>query len=76
MAYTQIELETMITEAKTALHTLMTNRTARVLVDYNGERVEFSIQTASRLEAYIQKLQTQLDALTNARQISPARFFF
>lgn len=49
-----------LTEAKEALHNLQMGKSARVLVDQNGERVEFTPTTVSRLAAYIESLEFQL----------------
>lgn len=47
-------------QAEAAYHDLMTGSSARVVVDQNGERVEFTAANASRLAAYIQELKRQL----------------
>lgn len=49
-----------LSEAESAYHRLQTGASARVIVDQNGERVEFVATTAGRLAAYIQELKRQL----------------
>lgn len=66
---TPSERETLLnrlSEAETAYHRLQTGVSARVIVDQNGERVEFNGTTAGRLAAYIQDLKRQLGLLTCA----------
>lgn len=78
MAYTAEQLQQMIDEASAAYHELVMGNKPRVVVDSNGERVEFTAANSQKLYAYIQQLQAQLDALngqcrpTNA----PLRFIF
>lgn len=47
-------------DAESAYNSLMTGQQARVYVDQNGERVEYSMQKASDLKAYILHLRTML----------------
>lgn len=51
-------------EAEAALHKLMIGRSARVIVDQNGERVEYSAANRARLQAYIDQLKTELGLKT------------
>lgn len=51
---------TRLTEAETALHNLTLGGMARVVVDQNGERVEFAVANANRLRAYVMELKTKL----------------
>ena len=46
-----------LAEAKLALHNLMTGKMASVVVDQNGERVEFSRTNVKDLLAYITALE-------------------
>jgi gpW len=46
-----------LAEAQAAYHALMTGKSARVVVDQNGERVEFTAINAERLLAYIETLK-------------------
>lgn len=58
-------LQTRLAEAEAAYHRLMSGQSARVVVDQNGERVEFSSVSAGSLYAYILRLKTQLAPLLN-----------
>lgn len=60
--------------AEIAYDRLMSGKAPRVLVDGNGERVEFTPANAGRLAAYIVDLQTQL-GLAQVRVIGPMRTF-
>lgn len=51
---------TWLTEAESAYHKLMSGQSARVYVDQNGERIEYSMQKASDLKAYIAYLRSLL----------------
>ena len=48
--------------AREAYHNLMTGAMARVVVDQNGERVEFVATNAYRLAAYIKQLEAECAA--------------
>jgi hypothetical protein len=61
-------------EAEEAYHNLMTGTQAKVVVDQNGERVEFTASNASRLFAYIQSLKKLLNPASHIT--GPARFLF
>lgn len=78
MAYTAEQLTTMLAEARAAYHELMMGNKPRVVVDQNGERVEFVAANSQKLYAYIQSIQGQLDALTTtaAPTNAPLRFLF
>jgi hypothetical protein len=65
-----------LAEAKAALHELQTGRMARVVVDQNGERVEFNMTSADRLRAYINDLEAQLAAGAVPRPRGPIGFIF
>ncbi len=49
-----------LADAETKYHLLLTGQMARVVVDQNGERAEFTSANAARLQAYIQDLKRQL----------------
>lgn len=57
-------LQARLDAAEEAYHQLMVGNSARVVVDQNGERIEFTAANAARLQAYIAKLQFQLDNST------------
>lgn len=62
--------------AEAAYHDLMTGRSARVVVDQNGERVEFTAANAPRLQAYIESLKEQISGLTSSQARGPLAVFF
>lgn len=53
-------LQERIADAKVALHDLMTGRRVRVVVDQNGERVEYSAANRADLSSYIAMLEAEL----------------
>lgn len=70
-AYCGPTIQTRLNEAQTALHMLQMGQSARVIVDQNGERVEFTAANRTSLQAYVQDLQRQLgQGSTNYRPIS------
>lgn len=68
--------QALLDDAKKAYHNLMTGTSARVIVDQNGERVEFTSINISKLYAYIQGLEALCGIPTIARPGGPAGFFF
>lgn len=66
-------LQEQLDEAKREYHALMVGLKARVVVDANGERVEFTVANRAALLAYIQELEAQL---VGVRTSGPARVFF
>lgn len=78
MARTAQQLVDLITDATAAYHELQLGRAPRVVVDANGERVEFTQSNRQELYRYITQLQSELDALTitPAPSRGPARFLF
>jgi hypothetical protein len=62
-------------EAKKAYHALNTGTLARVIVDQDGERVEFNTANRANLYQYIKELETELGFnLNNA--YPPIQFTF
>lgn len=57
-------LTTRLEEAEAAYHSVLMGRSARVFVDQNGERIEYTASNATRLAAYIAELKRQLDCTT------------
>jgi len=49
--------------AEAAYHTLMLGQSARVVVDQNGERVEYTPANSTKLAAYINELKRQLGTI-------------
>lgn len=68
----------LLAEARTAYHALVTGTSARVLLDQNGERVEFTAANRQALYNYIMELERQLNPLPTGAQPSnaPATFIF
>jgi hypothetical protein len=46
-----------LADAKAQLHLLLTGQQARVFVDQNGERVEYTGANRADLKAYVQQLE-------------------
>lgn len=73
MATTQERLD----EARAAYHKLQTGTMARVVVDQNGERVEFTAANRQDLYDYIKRLEGELGTPGAVpANIGPAGFFF
>lgn len=71
------QLKSTLTEATDAYHQLATGRMARVFVDSNGERVEYTATNAAVLQQYIAGLQRQIAAIEQGRNnYAPMRFQF
>lgn len=71
-------LAAQLKDAEAAYHRLMTGTSARVVVDQNGERVEFTATNRQQLYAYIQGLKSKLGLLTPGcgAPLGPASFTF
>lgn len=71
-------LQQQLAEAKAAYHSLQTGTMARVVVDQNGERVEFVAANAQKLYSYIQLLESQCPCapVSLANTYAPAGFIF
>ena len=72
-------LEKQLAEAQAQYHTLMLGTAARVIVDQNGERVEFTAANKGNLVNYILSLKAQLGMFTPAcggLPLGPAGFVF
>jgi hypothetical protein len=59
-ALISIDYAALLNEARAAYHELMTGRQARVFVDQNAERIEYTLASAPRLAAYIAQLERML----------------
>lgn len=53
-------LQERLKDAKEALHDLMTGRSVRVVVDQNGERVEYTAGNRRDLQNYISSLEAEI----------------
>ena len=65
-------ITTQLAEAKAAMHELMLGNKPRVVVDQNGERVEYTQANKRDLQSYITRLETQL----SGKAVAPARVWF
>jgi hypothetical protein len=66
-------LQTRLTDAEQQLHLVVTGQAARVFVDQNGERIEYTAANRGSLQAYIMSLKSQLGKLNIA---GPMRVWF
>lgn len=69
-------LKNKISDAETKYHALMTGTMARVIVDQNGERVEFTTVKRADLYSYIQQLKSLLPDDFPVQVARPIRFLF
>lgn len=60
----------MLNDARAQYHLLQTGNKAKVVVDQNGERVEFTAITADKLAQYIKSLERLLGG---SGSLGPAR---
>jgi hypothetical protein len=60
-----------LADAKAAYHKLQTGTMPRVVVDQNGERVEFTAANKANLYGYIQQLEAQVAACSGAAVFTP-----
>jgi len=74
-AYAAPTTQTLLNDAKAAYHRLQMGTSARVVVDYNGERVEYTAANRVSLAQYIQSLETQLNGISYGR-VSPGGAYF
>lgn len=65
-----------LVEAENAYHALMIGQSALVVVDSNGERVEYNRSNAAKLAAYIEDLKRQIAAGSTPRRLGPAGAVF
>lgn len=73
-----INKQTQLDDARASYHSLLTGTAARVIVDQNGERVEFVAANRGALYAYIQQLEGEIacSAVSCIQVRGPAGFFF
>lgn len=70
-------LQARLVEAQAAYHTIMLGGGVVVVVDQNGERVEYSRASGPALAKYIATLQAQINAMLGVAVIGgPLRFIF
>ena len=67
----------LLDEAEAAYHKLQTGTMARVVVDIDGSRVEFTPANKQALYTYIQQLQARLGSVDGiVPNLAPAQFYF
>ena len=66
-----VTLKTRLLEAELAYHRLQTGQMPKVVVDQNGERVEFNAGNSTKLQAYIAELKFALGGV--GQRVGPAR---
>jgi hypothetical protein len=73
-----LSLQQRLDEARTQYHLLVTGRQARVFVDSNGERLEFTAANRQGLLTYIQQLEAELagEGPSGPSSYRPLGFFF
>jgi gpW len=74
-----VATQTMLTDAREQYHKLVTGIAPRVVVDQNGERVEFTAANRQALYNYIAELERQLGTMPDTSfqaQYHPATFIF
>lgn len=64
-------IEEQLAAARTAYFNLMTGKAVKVVMDQNGERVEYVAANADRLKAYIAALESQVAGATSRRPLIP-----
>lgn len=65
------QLTIWLGEAEQALHLLATGGSARVFVDQNGERIEYTAANRNLLALYINELKRQLGLVTVMGPLNP-----
>ena len=70
--YTLAQLE----EARNAYHRIITGQSVTVVIDQNGERIEFQKANVSALAELIRKMELDINAGSNASSLRPLRVFF
>lgn len=65
----------MLADAKQQYHLLLTGQKASVIVDHNGERVEYMVANRAALQAYIATLQACVDG-SGAESRRPMKVWF
>lgn len=69
-AYQGPSLQRLLNEAQLAYHQVQMGKAVSVVVDQNGERVEFAPSNRAALAGYIQNLKQQLGLSSNSRPAS------
>jgi hypothetical protein len=70
-----IPIRKQLQDAQDAYHNLMLGKAPKVIVDQNGERVEYNTANSAKLQQYIQQLESKLGL--NANQVrGPMTVYF
>lgn len=73
----RLVVQAQLDEAVAAYHQLTIGQQARVVVDQNGERVEFTASNSAKLASYITSLRMKLAPVgCGVPAVAPAQFFF
>lgn len=64
----------MLQEARKSYHNLMMGLSPRVIVDQNGERVEYTAANGPKLYAYIQQLESALGTACGSTPVPSAQY--
>lgn len=70
------KVQARLEDAEIKYHQLNTGTMARVIVDQNGEQVQFTAATRAGLYSYIQSLRGQLGYAPTNTASRPIRYFF
>lgn len=65
------KLQARLDDAENQYHMVMTGQAARVFVDQNGERIEYTSANANRLQTYIHGLKVTLGKVKIAGPMKP-----
>lgn len=77
MSLTTQQMVDNLTDARVQYHDLITGKAPRVVVDQNGERVEFVAANSQKLYLYIQQLEALVGSgVTTPVTRGPAGFVF
>lgn len=68
------QTESYLADARKAYHRISTGAQPRVVVDQNGERVEYSVANLAQLQKYISELEAALAC--RSAGIPPIRVWF
>lgn len=72
----RVIIEGYLAEARASYRALITGGQARVIVDQNGERVEFTSANRAALYGYIMSLEARLGICGTMRPAPPCQFVF
>lgn len=76
MQQTPEQIQALLVDARASYHALLTGTKARVVVDQNGQRVEFTSANSDKLAAYIRSLELLLCPVSSLAATRPVGFLF